>query len=56
MANDIKAQQDILDKLNIIELNSMQKEAIPVIEFNSIIFNLSRISCCALISFAIMVT
>ena len=32
MANDIKAQQDILDKLNIIELNAMQKEAIPVIE------------------------
>lgn len=32
MANDIKAQQEILKKLNITQLNSMQKEAIPVIE------------------------
>ncbi|MCX7548140.1 DEAD/DEAH box helicase [Xanthomarina sp. F1114] len=32
MANNIKDQQDILDKLNIHELNPMQKEAIPIIE------------------------
>jgi len=32
MANVIKAQQEILDKLNISKLNSMQEEAIPVIE------------------------
>lgn len=32
MANEIKAQQDILDKLNIAQLNPMQKQAIPVIE------------------------
>lgn len=32
MANIIKEQQDILAKLNIYELNPMQKEAIPVIE------------------------
>lgn len=32
MANEIKDQQDILDKLNIVSLNSMQKEAITVIE------------------------
>lgn len=32
MANDIKAERDILDKLNISELNRMQQEAIPVIE------------------------
>jgi len=32
MANDKKAQHEILDKLNISELNNMQLEAIPVIE------------------------
>ncbi|MEO8932845.1 MAG: DEAD/DEAH box helicase [Xanthomarina sp.] len=32
MASHIKDQHDILEKLNIQELNSMQKEAIPVIE------------------------
>ena len=32
MANSIKNQQDILEKLNIQALNSMQEEAIPVIE------------------------
>lgn len=32
MANDIKNQQDILNKLNIQALNAMQEEAIPVIE------------------------
>lgn len=32
MANDIKNQQDILTKLNITELNTMQKEAISVID------------------------
>lgn len=31
MANDIKNQQDILNKLNIHALNPMQEEAIPVI-------------------------
>ncbi|RXP61904.1 DEAD/DEAH box helicase [Lutibacter sp. HS1-25] len=35
MANNIKTQQDILEKLNIFELNEMQKEAIPVIENNT---------------------
>jgi len=35
MANIIKDQQDILSKLNIHELNPMQKEAIPVIETTS---------------------
>lgn len=32
MAKNIKDQQDILAKLNIKELNPMQKEAIPIIE------------------------
>lgn len=32
MANTIKEQQEILDKLNIAQLNSMQEESIPVIE------------------------
>ncbi|MGB5417425.1 DEAD/DEAH box helicase [Algibacter sp.] len=32
MANNIKNQQDILDKLNIQALNPMQEEAIPIIE------------------------
>lgn len=32
MANNIKSQQDILDKLNIEELNPMQQEATAVIE------------------------
>lgn len=32
MANEIKDQEDILAKLNIASLNSMQQEAIPVIE------------------------
>ncbi|GGG47803.1 DEAD/DEAH box helicase [Bizionia arctica] len=32
MANEIKDQQDILNKLNIHQLNSMQEKAIPVIE------------------------
>lgn len=32
MANNIKTQQDILDKLNIEELNPMQQEATAVIE------------------------
>ena len=32
MANIIKNQQDILEKLNIQALNSMQEEAVPVIE------------------------
>ena len=32
MANEIKDQQDILEKLNIASLNAMQKEAISVIE------------------------
>jgi len=32
MANTIKEQQEILTKLNITQLNSMQEEAIPVIE------------------------
>jgi len=32
MANTIKEQQQILDKLNITQLNSMQEDAIPVIE------------------------
>ena len=31
MANSIKEQQDILEKLNIHVLNPMQEEAIPVI-------------------------
>lgn len=35
MANDIKAQQDILAKLNIHTLNPMQVEAIAVIEKNT---------------------
>ena len=34
MANNIKEQQDILEKLNIYELNLMQKEAIDTIEKN----------------------
>ena len=34
MANNIKEQQAILEKLKIHELNKMQKEAIPVIETN----------------------
>ena len=41
MANDIKAQQDILDKLNISQLNAMQEEAIPIIETNTNIVLLS---------------
>ena len=32
MANIIREQQDILDKLKIYQLNPMQEEAIPVIE------------------------
>lgn len=32
MANHIKSQQDILEKLNIQALNAMQEEAVPVIE------------------------
>jgi superfamily II DNA/RNA helicase len=32
MANNIKEQQEILDKLNITELNPMQEEAISIIE------------------------
>ena len=32
MANTIKEQQDILTKLNIHQLNQMQKEAISVID------------------------
>ena len=32
MANDIKNQEDILNKLNIQALNPMQEEAIPIIE------------------------
>ncbi|NKI25840.1 DEAD/DEAH box helicase [Arenibacter sp. 6A1] len=32
MANDIKEQQDILEKLNIHQLNPMQEEALSVIE------------------------
>jgi len=32
MANTIKEQQEILNKLNISQLNSMQEESIPVIE------------------------
>jgi len=32
MANTIKEQQEILNKLNISKLNSMQEESIPVIE------------------------
>ncbi len=32
MANPIKSQEEILQKLNIQELNPMQKEAIPLIE------------------------
>ncbi|MFD1293800.1 DEAD/DEAH box helicase [Lutibacter holmesii] len=35
MANIIKDQQAILEKLNIFELNPMQEEAIPVIESTS---------------------
>ncbi|MEO6348478.1 MAG: DEAD/DEAH box helicase [Aquaticitalea sp.] len=35
MANDIKEQQDILDKLNIQSLHPMQKEAIAVIASNT---------------------
>ncbi|WP_296312298.1 DEAD/DEAH box helicase family protein, partial [Winogradskyella sp. UBA3174] len=34
MANNIKAQQDILEKLNIYELNPMQVAAIEAIEEN----------------------
>ena len=34
MANNIKEQQAILEKLKIHELNKMQKEAIPIIETN----------------------
>ncbi len=32
MANHIKSEQDILDKLNIKALNAMQEEAVPVIQ------------------------
>ena len=32
MANTIKEQQEILNKINITQLNSMQEESIPVIE------------------------
>lgn len=41
MANTIKDQQDILDKLNIHQLNPMQEEAIPVIEKETNIILLS---------------
>ena len=34
MANSIKDQQDILEKLNIYALNPMQEEALDVIENN----------------------
>ena len=34
MANNIKAQQEILEKLNIYELNPMQQQAIEVIDKN----------------------
>lgn len=35
MANDIKAQKDILEKLNIHQLNPMQEEAISIIGSNT---------------------
>lgn len=35
MANNIKAQKEILEKLNIFELNSMQQEAIATIEHST---------------------
>lgn len=35
MANNIKAQQEILEKLNIYELNPMQQEAIATIEHST---------------------
>ena len=41
MANTIKDQQDILDKLNIRQLNPMQEEAISVIEKETSIILLS---------------
>ena len=34
MANSIKEQQDILEKLNIYTLNPMQEEALEAIENN----------------------
>ncbi|WP_299060943.1 DEAD/DEAH box helicase [uncultured Polaribacter sp.] len=41
MANNIKSQQDILDKLQIKELNPMQKEAIATIKKNNNVILLS---------------
>ena len=44
MANIIKEQQAILEKLNIHQLNKMQEEAIPVIEKTKNILKIKNVN------------